>query len=228
VPSGLKVGRAGGPAYAELAWPEDRDGGLARMLSVRHLSAPGVAVDALQVADGECVAVMGLSGAGKTRLLRAIADLDPNRGEVIADGIDRARVSGPAWRRLVGYLPAASGWWADIVGAHFPDRNGCRALVAEMRLPADVLDWPVLRLSTGERQRLALARALVRRPRVLLLDEPTGALDDEARAAVEAILRRELAAGASMIMVTHDQAQAGRLAARTVRVDNGRLLGAGA
>jgi ABC-type sulfate/molybdate transport systems ATPase subunit len=196
------------------------------MLSVRHLFAPGVAVDALQVADGECVALMGPSGAGKTRLLRTLADLDPNRGEVIADRVDRARVSGPAWRRLVGYLPAESGWWADIVGAHFPDRNGCRSLLAEMRLPPDVLEWPVLRLSTGERQRLGLARALVRRPRVLLLDEPTGALDEDARAAVEAILRRELGAGASMLMVTHDRAQAERLAARTVRVEEGRLFGA--
>lgn len=198
------------------------------MLLVRHLTAPGVAADALQVADGECVAVMGPSGAGKTRLLRAIADLDPNRGEVTVDGVDRARVSAPAWRRVVGYLPAESGWWADTVGAHFPDRNGCRAMLAEMRLPADVLEWPVLRLSSGERQRLALARALVRAPRALLLDEPTGALDDEARAAVEAILSRQLAAGTSMLMVTHDQAQSERLAARIVRVEDGRLFEAGA
>jgi ABC-type sulfate/molybdate transport systems ATPase subunit len=198
------------------------------MLSVRHLSAPGVAADALQVADGECVAVMGPSGAGKTRLLRAIADLDPNRGDVTADGVDRARVSGPAWRRVVGYLPAESGWWAETVGAHFPDRNGCRALLGEMRLPEDVLDWPVLRLSSGERQRLALARALVRAPRALLLDEPTGALDEEARTMVEAILRRQLAAGTSMLMVTHDQIQAERMAARIARVENGRLCEAGA
>jgi ABC-type sulfate/molybdate transport systems ATPase subunit len=194
------------------------------MLSVRHLFAPGVAADALEVAEGECVAVMGPSGAGKTRLLRAIADLDPNRGEVAADGVDRARVSGPAWRRMVGYLPAESGWWADTVGAHFPDRSGCRALLAEMRLPADVLDWPVLRLSSGERQRLALARALVRGPRALLLDEPTGALDEEARTMVEALLRRQLDAGTPILMVTHDRSQAERLAARIVHVAKGRLL----
>jgi putative ABC transport system ATP-binding protein len=193
------------------------------MLSVRHLFAPGVAAEALQVADGECVAVMGPSGAGKTRLLRAIADLDPNKGEVAASGVDRARVSGPAWRRVVGYVPAESGWWGDTVGAHFPDPNGCRALLAELRLAADVLDWPVTRLSTGERQRLALARALARAPRALLLDEPTGALDEEARALVEAILRRQLQAGTPILMVTHDQSQAERLAARIVRVVNGRL-----
>jgi ABC-type sulfate/molybdate transport systems ATPase subunit len=94
-----------------------------------------------------------------------------------------------------------------------------------MSLPADVLDWPVARLSTGERQRLALARALVRVPRALLLDEPTGALDEEARALVEAILRRQLEAGTPILMVTHDQSQAERLAARIVRVANGRLAG---
>jgi ABC-type iron transport system FetAB ATPase subunit len=139
------------------------------MLSVRRLSAPGVVAAALDVADGECVAVMGASGAGKTRLLRAIADLDPSRGAVVAGGVDRARVSGPAWRRVVGYVPAESGWWADTVGAHFPDGGGCCALLAEMGLATDVLDWPVARLSTGERQRLALARALVRAPQALLL-----------------------------------------------------------
>jgi ABC-type iron transport system FetAB ATPase subunit len=196
------------------------------MLSLRHLAAPGVAVEDLQVADGACVVVMGPSGAGKTRLLRAIADLDPNRGEVVAGGIERAQVSGPAWRRVVGYVPAESGWWADTVGAHFPEPESARGLLAELRLAAGVLDWPVARLSTGERQRLALVRALVRAPQALLLDEPTGALDEEARALVEAILRRQLDAGTPIVMVTHDPRQAKRLAARIVRVADGRLVGA--
>jgi ABC-type iron transport system FetAB ATPase subunit len=172
------------------------------------------------VADGECALVMRPSGAGKTRLLRAIADLDPNQGEVTAGGVARARGSGPAWRRVVGYVPAESGWWADTVGAHFPDPGGCRAL----RLPRDVLAWPIARLSTGERQRLALARALRHGPRALLLDEPTGALDEEARALVEAILRRQLDAGIPVLMVGHDRSQAERLVARIVHVLNGRLL----
>ena len=194
------------------------------MLCVRHLSAPGVTVDDLHVADGACAAVMGPSGAGKTRLLRAIADLDPNRGEAVAGGIERAQVSGPVWRRVVGYVPAESGWWADTVGAHFPEPERSRALLGELRLPAAVLDWPVARLSTGERQRLALARALVRAPQALLLDEPTGGLDEDARALVEAMLRRQLEAGTSILMVTHDQGQAERLAAPILRVANGRLV----
>ncbi len=61
------------------------------MLSVRHLAAPGGAADALQVADGECVAVMGPLRRRQTRLLRAIADLDPNKGEVVASGVNRAK-----------------------------------------------------------------------------------------------------------------------------------------
>ncbi|MGH6915229.1 MAG: ABC transporter ATP-binding protein, partial [Geminicoccales bacterium] len=107
------------------------------MLSVHHLLAPGIAAPALEVAGGECVAVMGPSGGGKTRLLRAIADLDPNQGEVSAAGVDRSAVSAPAWRRLVGYVPAESGWWAERVGAHFAEPRRAEALLAEMLLPPD-------------------------------------------------------------------------------------------
>jgi ABC-type iron transport system FetAB ATPase subunit len=192
------------------------------MLSVHRLSAPGIAIDALEVAGGEAVAVMGPSGAGKTRLLRAIADLDPNLGAFSADGVDRAAVSGPVWRRLVGYVPAESGWWAELVGAHFTDPGKAAALLVEMLLPADALDWPIARLSSGERQRLALARTLLLAPRALLLDEPTAALDDKARAIVEGLLRRQLEQGVAILMVTHDRGQAGRMAARILWVERGR------
>jgi ABC-type iron transport system FetAB ATPase subunit len=195
------------------------------MLSVRHLIAPGIALAALEVAAGQCVAVMGPSGAGKTRLLRALADLDPNRGEISIAGVERSAVSGPAWRRLVGYVPAESGWWAERVGAHFAEPRRAQALLAEMLLPPDTLEWPTARLSSGERQRLALARALLLAPRALLLDEPTAALDEDTRGVVEAILRRQLESGVSMLMVTHDPAQAARMAACILRVEAGQAHG---
>src|SRR5215472_3580261 len=75
----------------------------------------------LSLSAGECIAVRGPSGSGKTLLLRAIADLDPNEGLVSLGGRDRSTIAGPEWRRLVGYVPAEPGWWADTVGEHFSD-----------------------------------------------------------------------------------------------------------
>src|SRR5215831_4060928 len=68
---------------------------------------------------------------GKTLLLRAIADLDPNDGFVSLDGRDRAAIAAPEWRRLVGYVPAEPGWWADTVGEHFAEWAAASALVAQ-------------------------------------------------------------------------------------------------
>lgn len=191
------------------------------MLAVRRLSRAGLSVAPFGIADGECVAVLGPSGSGKSMLLRAIADLDPNEGEIVAGAVARRQVPAPHWRRIVTYVPADSGWWADRVGEHFADGAAVRSLEAAVLLPPDCLDWPVGRLSTGERQRLALIRALVQHPQVLLLDEPTSGLDAAATAAVEALLLRCLAGGTSILMVTHDAGQAGRLAKRSLRVDNG-------
>ncbi|MGH6902659.1 MAG: ATP-binding cassette domain-containing protein, partial [Geminicoccaceae bacterium] len=80
-------------------------------------------------------------------------------------------------------------------------------------------------LSGGERQRLALARALLLAPRALLLDEPTAALDEDTRGVVEAILRRQLESGVSMLLVTHDRTQAERMALRILRVEAGQVHG---
>ena len=192
------------------------------MLTVRQLTRSGLVPIDLDLADGACVAVTGPSGAGKTLFMRAIADLDPAEGTVELDGVDRAAMAACDWRRQVTYVPAEAGWWADTVEPHYPDWPAAAALAERFLLPAGCGDWPVARLSTGEKQRLALIRALVQAPRVLLLDEPTSGLDPDATETVEGALKELLAAGAGILVVTHDAAQAARLATATIRFDNGR------
>ncbi|MFS2020822.1 ATP-binding cassette domain-containing protein, partial [Massilia sp. CT11-108] len=97
------------------------------------------------------------------------------------------------------------------------------ATLAALGLSPALLDTEIERLSTGERQRLALVRSLARRPRVLLLDEPTAALDPDAVARVEALLRARLAAGMAILIVTHAGEQARRLAQRIFRLEQGKL-----
>ena len=92
-----------------------------------------------------------------------------------------------------------------------------------MGLPPAMKDWPINRLSTGERQRLALARALVLQPRVLLLDEPPSGLDEGATLAVERLLRQYFQRGVGALWVTHDSVQAGRLARRRLWVRDGMV-----
>jgi len=193
------------------------------MLQVRDLQRPGLSPVSFELSDGECIAVQGPSGSGKSLLLRAIADLDPNQGELRLNGEAREGMTGPAWRRQVIYVPAESGWWSDRVGEHFADWEQAIPLLQTLFLPAEARDWPVQRLSTGERQRMALARALVLRPRVLLLDEPTSGLDSEAAAAVEQLIGERLHDGAGVLWVTHDAAQARRIASRCLSVENGRV-----
>ena len=191
------------------------------MLTVNDLCGPGVSTLSFVVADGECVVVRGPSGAGKSLLLRAIADLDPVDGYVALDGRRREAMPAPQWRRRVTYLPAEPGWWAETVAGHFPDWPRAEPLVAALGLPAACRDWPVARLSTGERQRLALVRAVILEPRVLLLDEPTSGLDDEATAAVEKLVGGCLGCGAGALWVTHDAAQADRLGPRRLDIADG-------
>ena len=192
------------------------------MLRVESLRRTGLGPISLAVEDGECLAITGPSGAGKSLLLRAIADLDPNDGAVFANPGARAAMPAPAWRRAVAYVAAESGWWGDVVCDHF-DSPLPAALVQSVGLGGEVFDAPVAQLSTGERQRLALARCLAHSPPVLLLDEPTAALDEQSRLAVEAVLKARLENGVSVLLVTHDPAQAARFAARTIRLGAGRL-----
>ncbi len=197
------------------------------MLHIENLRRPGLTPTSLHIDAGECVALMGPSGAGKSLLLRAIADLDPNEGELRLNGAERAGIPAPDWRRKVGYLPAETGWWAPLVGAHFTDSGAAAPIIAALNLPPDCLNWPVERLSTGEKQRLGFARLLELRPLVYLLDEPTSALDPAAIEAVEAVIAKRLHEGAGILMTTHDAAQAARLAGRQLRIKDGAVSEAG-
>jgi ABC-type iron transport system FetAB ATPase subunit len=179
----------------------------------------------LTVAPGACVGITGASGSGKSLFLRMLCDLDVNEGDVWLDGEPRRGMAAPDWRRQVVYVPAESGWWTDRIADHFP--KGSLAAVKEMAtrlaLPAGIVDGLVSRLSTGERQRLALTRALLMASPVLLLDEPTSALDQDSVGRVEAILKERLAAGLVLVLVTHDPAQAQRLAHQRYIMAAGRL-----
>ena len=126
------------------------------MLTLEAVAARGLAALDLAIGDGECVALSGPSGSGKTVLLRAIADLDPNSGDAVAGEVRRSAVPAARWRRQVGYLSAEPGWWAERVGDHFV--GDPKEVIEALGLPREALDWSVANLSTGERQRLALAR----------------------------------------------------------------------
>ena len=193
----------------------------APMLQVLDLRKSILKPASFCLSAGEAIAVRGPSGAGKTLLLRAVADLDANEGLVTLDGRDRSTIAGPEWRGLVGYVPAEPGWWADTVGEHFSEWTAALAFVRDLGFPEEMKAWPITRLSTGERLRLALVRALMIRPKVLLLDEPTAALDAASVAAVESLINAHLRTGLAVLWVTHDAEQAKRVAHRLLVVEAG-------
>ncbi len=183
------------------------------MLRVEQLQVAALPPLSFEVADRECLAVEGASGAGKTLLLRAIADLDPAPGQVFVDGAERNEMPAYEWRRRVRYCAAEPQWWTETPRSCFPEPSTrLDRLMQSLDVEAELLDRPVSALSTGERQRLALVRALIDEPRVLLLDEPTSALPPQAAALAEELIKFHMLSGRSVVLVSHDRAQVERLA----------------
>ncbi|CTQ52211.1 putative ABC transporter ATP-binding protein YbbL [Roseibium album] len=193
------------------------------MLTIKDLQTPLIGPVDLSLKSGHCAAISGPSGAGKSLLLRAISDLDENTGHVSLDGTTRDALPAPEWRRKVAYVPAESGWWAENVQDHFVETPNLAELLQAAAL-SNALSWQVSRLSTGERQRLALVRALQLNPDVLLLDEPTSALDPSSVARVEALLKARLEAGCAVLLVSHDPDQPSRLEAHRYYMNSGELF----
>jgi ABC-type lipoprotein export system ATPase subunit len=193
----------------------------------------------LDVEAGELVAVVGRSGSGKSTLLHLLGGLDrPDAGTIDVAGTRVDRASEAALvelrRRKVGFvfqsfhlLPELSGLENVLLPARLAaDRNGAVDRAHELVRRLDLVE-PAERLpetlSGGEQQRLAIARALVNDPPLVLADEPTGNLDTDSAAPVLALLRRIADDGRAVVLVTHDPGAAS-LADRILHVQNGRLL----
>lgn len=184
------------------------------MFDVQNIKIPGMQPIGLNISEGECIGISGDSGCGKTRFLRAIADLDEYEGDVYLENKNRLEFSGHEWRKKVCLLPAESQWWFDTVEMHFPEKMNADtlSLFNTFGFETNVLNWQLSRCSSGEKQRIAIIRALLNKPRVLLLDEPTANLDAENSRKVESIVSVYLENNNAMaVWVTHNHAQLKRV-----------------
>ena len=173
-----------------------------------------------EVRSGEVVALTGPSGAGKSTLLAVVMGMiDPTGGRVVAIGVDRAarvpvsELDPSAWRAMVAWVPQSpwlfAGTVADNVRLGAPSAaddavDAALAAVGLDEVPADLVLGELGKgLSSGQRRRIGIARALVRETPILLLDEPTAGLDEAAEATVMAAIRRAADGGAAVVLVAH-------------------------
>ncbi len=187
----------------------------------------------LTLASGAPTVLIGPNGAGKTTLLRlAMGLIEPTAGRVTFGGRERMP---PGRRAIVFQRPAmlrrtaAANINYAFAGSRV-DRSEWSARVAELLDLVGLAGFggrPARKLSGGEQQRLALARALARDPEVLFLDEPTASLDPAATKAVEDVVRTVAARGIKVVMATHDLAEAKRLAGDIVLMHRGRVIESG-
>lgn len=189
----------------------------------------------VELLPGRCTAVVGPSGSGKSTLLRLLDRLEePSEGRVLLNGRPLPSYDVLELRRRVGLVQQAPVLLGETVltdlRAGRPDLGTAEAhdLLERAGLPDLPLERQTRSLSGGEAQRLCLARALAVGPEVLLLDEPTSALDAVAAMSVERVVRSLVASGLTAVLVSHDLAQARRLADDVVVLRDGRVVERGA
>ena len=190
----------------------------------------------LEVSTGEWIAIMGPSGSGKTTLLNILGGLDsPTSGSVIVDGVDLARVDEAALPRyraekigfvfqqfhLVPYLTAIENVMLAQYFHSMTDEQEAKRTLERVGLASRLEHLPS-QLSGGEQQRVAVARALINHPKLILADEPTGNLDQRNEASVIELFKELHAEGHTILLVTHDQA-IGALADRRIELQHGHI-----
>ncbi len=193
-------------------------------LIVKDLVYGGFGPVSFDVAAGECIGIFGESGCGKTRLLRSIADLDPHHGSLFLNEEDALSMHASLWRRRVAFLPSESQWWRDRVAEHFslpPDEPE----LGSLGLLPKILVAEVSHLSSGEKQRLALLRALKNSPAVLLLDEVTAHLDSErAELTEKKIVELQSERNLAVVWVSHNIDQLRRVCSRILYMEQGGTI----
>lgn len=213
----------------------------ANHFELRHLSVrpgpdnPVVSIDAALPPAGSLL-LRGPSGSGKTTLLRTVARLrTADSGEALLEGVSWKAISPRIWRRRVAYAPSRPQFLPGTVRENMElpfrlkiagkiplDAERMNTLLHDLLLPAEILKRDSSILSDGERARLALIRALLAKPAVLLTDEPTAALDPESAGAVHDLFAREMEErGMTIVAVAHNEAIAERLGAMVIDITGG-------
>jgi len=188
----------------------------------------------LRVRPGEAVAIQGPSGSGKSTLVRVLSTLlEMDGGSLLLDGRDAHELAPTDFRTRVAFLAQQPAMFDGTVLSNLgagPQLRGkplepsrARELVAAVGLDESMLAREARTLSGGEKQRVALARALANGPEILLLDEPTAALDPDSGARIVALLRDLHGRGLSIVMVTHEGEHARALGGTLYRCEKGRL-----
>ena len=198
------------------------------MLEASGLSLPGRLFDvSLRIGEGELVCLVGPNGSGKTSLLHALAGIGRPAGKVDLNGVD-PRTLGPSLRpHHLTYLPATRDVPWPLLARDLIALGGGDAIFPALELDR-LLDRRMDRLSTGERSRVLIARALAPRPMLLLLDEPTANLDPLWQIRLMELVREEIGSGGRAALVAiHDLDAAMRYADRIIVMNEGRIAAEG-